>query len=433
MASWLRALVGVCFLAAVLGLALLSLLAGVLDVGPVLSVVLLAVDVRLLLWLAVGIFLLGFLLYLVALRREDPAALAVDGPSVEALVPVHRDASVLHRSVEALLAAEYEDLAVTVVTEPDDEASRARADELAAEHDRVSHLVNEERRGSKAGALNAGIEASDAAVLALFDADHEPHPRLVPHAIATMTDDAGDLAADGPGVARVRSLPDPAGGLLEAMAYYEYLLLYFLPQKVVRALLGMAVAGTRSVLVRRSVFDAVGPFAEGHLAEDLDFTHRCHQADVDIAELLYYPTVEEPTHTFRDWWGQRVRWMAGQVAVSGSHLRDWRALLDPSVLGSVLTLVGTLVAGVLLSMTVPKVALGLATSPLVVGAGLAALYGVCLATRLVDNRTAGTSGVGVAWLLMPVTLSLFGLVIVQVVLAYAFDREVGWHSVEKGV
>ncbi len=428
MASWLRALVGVCFVVAVLGLALASLVVGFVDLGPVLSLVFLAVDVRLLLWLAVGIFLLGFVLYLLALRAEDPDALAFDGPSVEAVVPVYRDAGVMHRSVEGLVATEYESLAITIVTEPDDEASADRAADLAAEHDTVSHLVNDERRGSKAGALNTAIERSDADVIAMFDADQEPHPKLVPHAMARLETPPAD--AD---VARVRSLPDPSGGLLEAMAYYEYLLLYFLPQKVVRAVLGMAFAGTRSVLVRRSVFEEVGLFSEGHLAEDLDFTHRCHQANVDIAELLYYPTFEEPAHTLRDWWGQRIRWMAGQVAVSGSHLRNWRALVDPETLGSVLTLVGTLVAGVLLSMTVPKVAIGLVTSPLVVGGGLVALYGVCLATRLVDDRSAGMEGVGVAWLLMPVTLSLFGLVIVQVVLAYAFDRDFGWHSVEKGV
>jgi cellulose synthase/poly-beta-1,6-N-acetylglucosamine synthase-like glycosyltransferase len=428
MASWLRALVGVCFVVAVLGLAVASLAVGFLDVGSTLSLVLLLVDVRLLLWLAVAIFVLGFLFYLLALRREDPQALAFEGPSVEAIVPVYRDAGVMHRSVQGLLASEYASLSVTIVTEPDDDASTERARELAEEHDPVSHLVTDERRGSKAGALNTAIERSEADVIAMFDADQEPHPKLVPHAMATLEE--GDADAD---VARARSLPDPSGGVLEAMAYYEYLLLYFLPQKVVKAVLGMAVAGTRSVLVRRSVFDEVGLFSEGHLAEDLDFTHRCHQANVAVAELLYYPTFEEPAHTMADWWGQRVRWMAGQVAVSGSHLRDWRAIFDPNTLGSVLTLVGTLIAGVLLSMTVPKVALGLVTSPVVVGGGLLALYGVCLATRLVDDRSAGMAGVGVAWLLMPVTLSLFGLVIVQVVLAYAFDRDFGWHSVEKGV
>jgi len=431
MASRLRIVLGPLFVGAVLGLAVLSLFANFLDTGPLLSLVLLAVDVRVLLWLAVALFVLGLVLYLVRLGREDPDALVFDGPSVEAIVPVYNDAGVMHRSVEALVDAEYDRLTVTIVTEPDDAASGDRADALAEQHETVAHLVNEERRGSKAGALNAAIEASDADVVAMFDADQEPHPMLVPHAVAAL--ESGAAGDDGgPGVARVRSLPDPSGGVVDSIAYYEYLLLYFLPQKVVATFLGLSFAGTRSVLVRRSVFDEVGLFAEGHLAEDLDFTHRCHQAGVAIAELLYYPTFEEPAHTLRDYWGQRVRWMTGQVEVSGSHLGNWRAMFDPDTLVSVLTLVGTLVAGVLLSVTVPKVALGLVAHPLVVGAGLAGLYGVVLVTRAVDNRSAGTSGFGIGWLLLPVAFSLFGLVIVQVVLAYAVDRDVGWYSVEKG-
>lgn len=426
MTSWARAALGLAFVAVTGGLALASLVAPAIDAGPVLSTALLVVDTRVLLGLAVAIFASSFVLYLHALDGEDPHSLVFEGPSVEAIVPVYRDADVMHRSVEALAASEYRNLSVTIVPEPDDDASRERATRLAEAHDRVSVLVNEARQGTKAGALNAAIERSDADVIAMFDADTEPHAKLIPHAVAAL--ESGNDPAE---IARVRSLPDPAGGLVDAVAYYEYLLLYFLPQKLARAVLGMRVAGTRSVLVERGVFDEVGLFEEGHLAEDLDFTHRCHQADVAIRELLYYPTFEEPAHTLRDWWGQRVRWMTGQVQVSGSQLGGWRRLTDLDYLGSMVTLVGTLVAGVLLATTVPKVLMGLVTTPVLVGGLLAGLYGMCLATRFVDNRTAGTEGFGVAWLLIPVALTGFGLVIVQVILESALGRETGWYSVEK--
>jgi hypothetical protein len=71
------------------------------------------------------------------------------GSTVTAVVPVHRDASVLHRSVESLLTSRYEDLQIVVVDEPDDEASVARARELAND-DRVEVLVNTRYPGSKA-------------------------------------------------------------------------------------------------------------------------------------------------------------------------------------------------------------------------------------------------------------------------------------------
>lgn len=420
---WARYVVGPAFVAAVLAVGLLSLAPDATNPPPPLSWLLVLVDTRLLLAGLVAGLAAAFLVYLLFLRREDPDALRRDGPAVEAIVPVYRDADALDRSVEALLATQYAPLSITIVVEPGDDASRDRAREFADAHDAVSVLVNTARTGSKAGAINAAVDAGEAPIVALFDADQRPHERLVPHAVAAL-DDAQ--------IARVRSIPDPAGGLLESMVYYEYLFLYFLPQKLVRLVFGLGFAASRSVLIERDVFESVGEFREGHLAEDLDFTHRCHRAGVDVRELLYYPCLEAPAHTWRDWWGQRVRWMRGQVDVSASHLRDPRNLVDRRGLASAATLAGTLLGGVLLALTVPKLVAAGLRNPVFVGAGLAGLYAVALATRLVDDRSAGLSGVGLGWLALPLAFSLFGLVIVRVILGYSFGVEGEWYSVSKG-
>jgi len=423
MASWTDYLLGPAIVLAVLAISTLSLLQNTVRLEPDLSLVLAVLDARVLVAVAAALLAAAFLLYLSYLRGEDPAALVGGGRPVEAIVPVHRDAGVMHRSVEALVGSAYDDLAVTVVCEPDDEASIERARELSEAHDGVAYLVNDgDHAGSKAGALNAAIERSDAAVVALFDADQEPHPKLVPHAMAALEEHD---------VARVRSLPRPTGGTLESVVYYEYLALFFLPQKVARALLGFNFAGTRSILLEASVFDEVGTFNEDTLTEDLDFTHRAHQAGLATRELLYYPTMEEPAHTLRDWWGQRVRWMRGQVAVSQDHLRGWRSLLDRRVLGSLVTALGTFVAGTLMAMLLPKLALGFVSSPLVVGGGLGMIFATLLATRVVDTQTAPIEGVGLAWVLLPVAVSAYGLVILQVVFQHALGRDGDWYSVDK--
>ncbi|AHG02031.1 hypothetical protein HALLA_01645 (plasmid) [Halostagnicola larsenii XH-48] len=373
-------------------------------------------------WLVIAVVIFGtsLLLYLLSLFREDRDALVNSGRSVEALVPVHEESNVMHRSVEHLAASTYENLTITIICEPDDQPSIDRAADLAADHERVQYIRNR-RPGSKAGALNDAIERSDADVIAMFDADQEPHPKLIAHAMAALREHD---------IARVRSLPRPTG-LIESMAYYEYLLLFFLPQKLARSLLGLGIVGTRSVLIERSVFDEVGQFDEGALTEDMDFTHRCHQANLSIRELLYYPCFEEAAHTLRDWWGQRVRWISGHVTICHNHLRDWRNLRDPAFLSSLLSLVGTFAAGVLLSVTIPKLVLAALAHPGFVGLGLAGIYGITLTTRGVDNYTAGTEGFNLAWLLLPVALTLFGLVVVQVVVSYAIGREANWYQVEK--
>jgi multidrug transporter EmrE-like cation transporter len=422
MTSWVRYPLAALVVLAVVALGALSLAAeppaGVPGAGLVVAVL----DPVVLVWLAVALFSASFACYRYYLRGEDPERRVYEGESVEALVPVYRDADVMDRSVERLADSPYEDLTVTIVVEPDDDASRTRAKELAESHDRVRTLVNDERQGSKAGALNYAIERSDADVLALFDADQQPHPELIPHSMAYLED--ADLT-------RVRSVPDPSGGLIESATYYEYLLLYFLPQKLARLVLGLNMAGTRSILLRRSVFDTVGLFAEDTLTEDLDFAHRVHQAGLHNRELLYYPSFEAPAHTLGDWWGQRLRWMTGSVEVGHDQLRKWTDVFDPDVLGSVLTAVGTVVAGVLLAVTVPKLAVGLVTDPLLVGSGLAVLCAVQLLTRAVDHRTAGLDGYGLGWLLFPLVFTGFGLVIVQSVVGYVAGSDRGWYSIDK--
>ena len=115
MSSRARYLVGPVVVGAILALGALSLFGDSLADGPLLSLVFLAFDVRVLLGLAVLIYAVSFLLYLYYLRGEDRSRLVTDGPRVEAIVPVYRDADAMHQSVESLVASTYENLAVTVV------------------------------------------------------------------------------------------------------------------------------------------------------------------------------------------------------------------------------------------------------------------------------------------------------------------------------
>lgn len=422
MSSLHRYLLAIGIVAFVLTLTALALMSDFLGVAIAhsLSFLVVVFDTRVWLAVAVAVFATSLLLYLSSLFREDPDELVHSGRSVEALVPVYDEPEVVHRSVDHLAASTYEDLTVTIVCEPDDQPSIDRAADLAADYERVQYILSR-RPGSKAGALNDAIERSDADVIAMFDADQEPHPKLIAHGMAALREHD---------IARVRSLPRPTG-LIESMAYYEYLLLFFLPQKLARTLLGLRIVGSRSVLIERSVFDEVGLFDEGTLTEDMDFTHRCHQATLSIRELSYYPCFEEAAHTLRDWWGQRVRWITGHVSICHRHVHDWRNLSDPAYLSSLLSLIGTFTAGVVLSVTVPILTLAALAHPGFVAVGLAAIYGITLITRTIDNYTAGTEGFDLAWLLIPVTLTLFGLVVVQVVISYATGREVNWYQVEK--
>ncbi|QLH81739.1 glycosyltransferase [Halosimplex pelagicum] len=346
------------------------------------------------------------------------------GPTVTAVVPVHRDAAVLHRSVESLLDGRYEDLRVVVVAEPDDADSIARAREYAAREDRVEALVNTRYPGSKAGAVNYAAEATDSEYLAVFDADERVDPRFVSSAVARLDD------CD---VVQGRTVPEP-DGLVETVAYYESVVLGDLSQRLLTLVTDFTMAASRTIVMRRSAFDAVDGYDPAMLTEDYAFAFDCYEADLDVVELLSQASTIEGAHSVADWWGQRKRWMTGyaqtlhDLLVGCRSPRNYRTLLAPllcagSVFGNVFMLSLVSKAAVLVvSGAVTWLALPVAT-----------LAGAALALRVGDARRDRVDGVGLAWLATPLVLPLYSLVGIRAAVAYLFTWDGEWYSVAKGV
>jgi glycosyltransferase involved in cell wall biosynthesis len=348
--------------------------------------------------------------------------LPASGPTVTAVVPVHQDAAVLHRSVESLLASRYEDLRVLVVAEPDDEASIERARELAAD-DRVELLVNDRYPGSKAGAVNYAAEVTESEHLAVFDADERVDPRFVPSAVARLAD------CD---VVQGRTVPEP-DGFVETVAYYESVVLGDLSQRLLTLVTDFTMAASRTVVMRRSAFEAVGGYDPAMLTEDYAFAFDCYEADLDVSEQLSYTSVIEGAHSASDWWGQRKRWMTGYAQVLHRLVancrapRNYRSLLSPVICaGSVL---GNLFMLSLVSKAAVLVVNGAATW---LALPLATLVASALAMRAYDARTDRVEGVGVDWLVTPLVLPIYSLVGIKAAVEYLLTWDGEWYHVAKG-
>jgi cellulose synthase/poly-beta-1,6-N-acetylglucosamine synthase-like glycosyltransferase len=368
-----------------------------------------------------GMFGLSNLVLARQLYATDDAFPAT-GPTVTAVVPVHQDASVLDRSVESLLASRYEDLRVRIVAEPTDDASLERARELAS-NDRVDLLVNTRYPGSKAGAVNYATEVTDSEHLAVFDADECVDPQFVSTAVAKLAN------CD---VVQGRTIPEP-DGVVETLAYYESVVLGDLSQRLLAVLTDFTMAASRTVVMRRSAFEAVGGYDPEMLTEDYDFAFACYEADLDVVEQFSYASTIEGAHTVRDWWGQRKRWMTGYTQVLHSLVADatspsnYRSVLSPllcagSVFGNVLMLSLVSKAAVL----VVNGATGWVLLPALT------LIGSALALRAYDARAGRLSGLGVGYLLMPAVLPLYSLAGIKAVVEYLFTWDGEWYSVAKG-
>lgn len=369
-----------------------------------------------------GFMSVSTLAFLWSLRRDPSQESATGGESVTAIVPVYDDAGVLHRSVESLLASNYEDLSVCIVCEPDDEASRRRAADLA-DRDGVSSLVNDRYPGSKAGAINYAIEATDSDHVAVFDADELVDPSFVGEAVADLADHD---------VVQGRTVPQPTG-LVEELAYYESVLLSYVARRALYLVTDFRMAASRAVVMRRDAIESIGGYDTEMLTEDFDFAYRCYTHRLDVSENLSSPSRIEAVHSLTDWWGQRKRWMTGyaqtlhKLVANLRPVTNYRNLLAAAICAS--TVVGSLLMLSLLSKFVVLFLVGAETLfllPIMVVMGASALL------RVHDWRTGAVDSLGWAWIVVPAVVPLYSLTAIKAVLEYVFSWDGAWYSVEKG-
>jgi cellulose synthase/poly-beta-1,6-N-acetylglucosamine synthase-like glycosyltransferase len=369
-----------------------------------------------------GLFALSGVILVGQLTLRDGDRFPTNGPTVTAIVPVHRDASVLHRSVESLLASRYESLQVIVVAEPEDDASLSRARELAT-NERVEVLVNTRYPGSKSGAVNYATEETTSEYVAVFDADEHVDPQFVSTAVAKLDD------CD---VVQGRTIPEP-DGFIETVAYYESVVLGDLSQRLLTAVTDFKMAASRTIVMRRTAFESVDGYDPAMLTEDYAFAFDCYEANLNVVEQFEYASTIEAAHTPADWWGQRKRWMTGYAQVLHSQVTDclspqnYRSLLSPIICaGSVL---GNLFMLQLVSKAAVLVVNG-GTGWMVLPAAI--LVGSALALRAYDTHAGRLDDIGVGYVLMPTILPLYSLVGIKAMVEYVVSWDGEWYSVAKG-
>lgn len=348
--------------------------------------------------------------------RSEAIADPIDD-RVTAIVPTYRDAQVLHRSVRSLAATTHP-VDVTIVVEPDDDTGRERARDLASDHDDVSVLVNPDP-GTKAAGVNAAIEAADTDYYGVFDADQEVDADFF---------DGVTGFFDRYDVVQTRFVPRPRG-VVESLAYYEFMLFGHCFRQLLYVFTGFRMATSKALVFSDVAVANTGGYDPDMISEDYDFAHRCYLAGVDV-KMLYTTTVrEESAHTLRDWWGQRKRWMTGNVQVlhrllstaarRPDHPRSYVSLgVGVASIGgsaALLTVVGKLPALAELDL------LWVAALPVL------AIYAVAIGIRRVDDYPLGWD-----WLLTPLVLPFFSLIAVMAFADYLLDFSGEWFTVEKG-
>lgn len=366
---------------------------------------------------------ISFLYEILNRNKDIPQKIEEGEEKLTVIVPVYRDSEVLERAAENILESNYNPLEVLIVHEPDDKPCKKVAEELSERLDKVNCLVNESDENSKAGAINFAFDKTESGYIGLVDADQTLHPDFIPNCVAKLQEKE---------VVQGRRVPIPEG-VIESLSYYEKVMFRISGQ--ILKVLGFNMMLSSSTVMRREVLEELDGYDHSKVTEDLDFGHRCYKESVNTGRADRYPTYMEAPHNLKDLWGQKKRWMLGQVQILHHKLSEIaRGSLRPRLLVSTAVVSMTVIGNLLMLTLIPKflllILLGLSTAAIY---PLLILTGAGLAARTFDFLRGTVSNVGYTWLLIVLTYPIYSLIMTKSVLEYLISWSGEWYRVqEKG-
>lgn len=254
---------------------------------------------------------------------SPPALLDRDLPVYTVVVPLHREAAVAGKLIQALAALDYPapKLDIKLVVEHDDEATRKALAAVAPARMEILVAPPGEPR-TKPRALNIALPLARGDLIVIYDAEDEPEPRQLR--------DAAERFARAPAEViclQARLAIENAGdGWLARLFAVEYAALFDVVNPGLSALdLPVLLGGTSNHFRTQALRDLVG-WDAWNVTEDADLGLRLARAGLRTADLPSTTWEEAPART-GSWLAQRTRWMKGFMQVCVTHSRSPRAAL----------------------------------------------------------------------------------------------------------
>ena len=241
-------------------------------------------------------------------RPADPS----EWPVVTVQLPLYNEMYVAQRLIEAVCRLDYprDRLEIQVLDDSTDETTAIVA-RVVEEQRRlgidIHHLHRTDRRGFKAGALEAGLERARGELIAIFDADFVPQPEFLRQAVPHFAD---------PGLGMVQGSWAHINRAYSLLTRAQAILLdgHFLIEHTARNRGGcfFNFNGTAGVWRREAIL-LPGGWQHDTLTEDLDLSYRAQLAGW---KFLYLPDLAVPSELPVDingFKGQQYRWTKGSI------------------------------------------------------------------------------------------------------------------------
>lgn len=234
-------------------------------------------------------------------------------PKVVTQLPMYNEKSVASRVIRAVAAIDYpvSRHEIQVLDDSNDETVGYvdnTVEELKAQGHRISVIRRTDRTGFKAGALQNGLDFTDADFVAIFDADFVPNPDFLKKTMAFFIDRPNLGLVQG----RWTHLNKKASLITrgQAMGIDGH----FMIEQAARSWNGlfMNFNGTAGVF-RRKAIETSGGWQHDTLTEDMDLSYRMQ---IEGWETEYVPNLEVPAEIPEDinaFKNQQFRWAKGSI------------------------------------------------------------------------------------------------------------------------
>ena len=199
-------------------------------------------------------------------------------PRISVLMPCGNAAATVDEAVESILSQSLHDLELIAVDDGSSDGTLDRLTEWAKRDPRLRLLALP--RCGIIGALNAGLAACQAPLVARMDSDDVAAPRRLELQTAFL-EKAADVSVVG---CLVEAFPEDQ--VREGMrVYLEWLNGLQTPEDIARAIFIESPLVHSSVVMRRSWAERLGGYQENGWAEDYDLWLRMHLAGARIAKV----------------------------------------------------------------------------------------------------------------------------------------------------
>ncbi len=276
-----------------------------------------------------GIFTLFWMLYAWenpedAERHKSPKEFALPKYSFTALIPARHEENVIKDTIQAVNRINYPEYLkeVLVLCRDDDIKTIAKAEKTIEDlgNQNVRLIVFNSFPINKPRSLNQGLKQARNEIVAIFDAEDEPHPGIYNVVNTILLGENADIVQSGVQLMNYRSNWFSTLNVLEYFFWFKSALHFF------SNVGGISPLGGTTAFFKKSWLELIGGWDENCLTEDADIGFRLMSAGAKL-RVVYdeqHVTKEETPPNLVSFLGQRTRWDQGflQVLFKG----DWKKL-----------------------------------------------------------------------------------------------------------